>query len=102
MNNKPRVVTLSDRLRNAWRAFKGNEIGCVQFGVDVKRCDLCDKANPPDVLYLCDQQSCKEGCSNPEWCKHTLDINHAVNFKKYEGDRGPCFVEREIEEDKHG
>lgn len=32
-----------------------------------------------DVLYLCDQKACKE--CNPGQCRHTTDINHAVNFR---------------------
>mgnify|MGYP004457703805 FL=1 len=37
------------------------------------------------VAYVCDRKACN-GCSvtqNPE-CSHTLDINHAVNFKKFD------------------
>ena len=33
-----------------------------------------------EILFLCDGKRC-EACDNPE-CKHTSDINHAVNFKK--------------------
>lgn len=92
MSNDVKVVKLTDRLRNAWKAFKGTQVGSLHFGVEVKRCDKCDKVNPPDVLYLCDGKQC-DGYSS--WCQHTTDINHAVNFKKYEGERGPCFIERE-------
>ena len=37
------------------------------------------------VAYLCDRKACN-GCSimpNPD-CSHTLDIRHAVNFKKFD------------------
>jgi hypothetical protein len=34
------------------------------------------------VLYICDQKQCKN-CSYPT-CKHTEDVNHAVNFTKEE------------------
>lgn len=94
MGRTPKVVTLSDRLRNAWRAFKGDKIGSLHFGIEVKRCDQCDKVRVPDVLYLCDSKYCEGGCSN-DVCRHTQDINHAVNFRKYKGDNGPYFVEIE-------
>lgn len=100
MEKNPKVVTISDRLRAAWKAFKGNKVGSLHFGLELKRCDQCDKVNNPDILYLCDGKQCPDGCSN-SWCKHTTDINHAINFKRYEGDRGSYFVEleRENEED---
>jgi hypothetical protein len=97
MDRTPKVVALSDRLRNAWRAFKGDKVGSLHFGIEVKRCDQCDKVRAPNVLYLCDSKYCEGGCSN-DACKHTLDINHAVNFMKHEGHNGPYFVE--IEEDE--
>ena len=37
------------------------------------------------IAYVCDRKACN-GCStkpSPE-CSHTLDINHAVNFKKFD------------------
>lgn len=37
------------------------------------------------VAYVCDRKACA-GCSimpNPE-CSHTIDIRHAVNFKKFD------------------
>lgn len=43
--NKLKVLTLKDRIRNAIKAFKGKEIGSIQFGVDVKRCDECEHKN---------------------------------------------------------
>ena len=32
-----------------------------------------------EVLYLCDRKACK--VCNPEQCRHTTDVNHAVNFR---------------------
>lgn len=73
-------MSLSSRLRNAWTAFKKNnaQIGSVTFGVDVKKCSECDKANSHLVAYICDRKQCNN-CSFPE-CRHTFDINHAANF----------------------
>ena len=93
MSNDVKVVKLTDRLRNAWKAFKGGSVGSIHFGVEVKRCDKCERVRPPDILYLCDAKQC-DNCSYP-LCQHTQDINHAVNFQKFKGDHGPCFVERE-------
>ena len=43
----------------------------------------------PVKLYLCDRKQCVS--CNPE-CKHTTNIEHAVNFIKF-GDR---YIENEI------
>lgn len=32
-----------------------------------------------EVLYLCDQKACN--VCNPGLCRHTTDVNHAVNFR---------------------
>ena len=32
-----------------------------------------------EVLYLCDRKACK--VCKPEQCRHTTDMNHAVNFR---------------------
>lgn len=41
--NDIKPITLLDRLRNAVRAFKGNKIGELHYGVTVKRCDQCKR-----------------------------------------------------------
>lgn len=53
----------------------------------------------PDILYRCDGKACGEVCPNPE-CKHTKDINHAVNFKRYDDSQGTYFVELDWEANK--
>lgn len=97
MGRTTKAVTLYDRLRDAWQAFKGVKIGSLQYGLELKRCDQCDKVRVPDVLYLCDSKFCEGGCSN-DFCKHTQDVRHAANFKMYQGDEGPYFVEIEGDE----
>lgn len=48
-----------------------------------------------DVNYICDRKACGNKCSYPI-CKHTSDINHAVNFeKKTRWDGEPVFMEKE-------
>lgn len=37
------------------------------------------------VFYICDHKACALGCTYPK-CKHTLNVAHAVNFKKGYGD----------------
>lgn len=32
-----------------------------------------------EVFYLCDQKACK--VCKPGSCRHTTDVNHAVNFR---------------------
>lgn len=41
------------------------------------------------ILYLCNRKKC-ENCSYPT-CKHTTDIDYAVNFEKNEAD---CYEEK--------
>lgn len=36
------------------------------------------------IAYICDRHEC-EICDNPE-CRHTFNIEHAVNFKKFDPD----------------
>ena len=38
-----------------------------------------------NVAYICDRHDC-EFCDNPE-CRHTFNIEHAVNFKRFDGDK---------------
>jgi hypothetical protein len=40
--NEVKKLTLIDRFRNAFKAFKGTQVGSLSFGVDVKRCDQCE------------------------------------------------------------
>lgn len=48
-----------------------------------------------DVHYICDRKQCGDKCSYPV-CKHTSDINHAVNFeKKIRWDGEPVFMEKD-------
>lgn len=72
--------TLIDRIRDAIRAFRGKQIGSIQFGIDVKRCSECEMNSDNKVLYLCDEEACGGICPNLD-CKHTTDIRHAKNFK---------------------
>ena len=45
------------------------------------------------IFYICDRKKCKK-CSYPV-CKHTDDIEHAVNFEKSVWARNP-FSEKEV------
>lgn len=41
--NKVKKTTLTDRIKNAWRAFCGKPASSLSLGIDVKRCDECDR-----------------------------------------------------------
>ena len=43
--NEIKKLTLRERIQNAIKAFKGSQIGSLQLGVDVKRCDQCEYKN---------------------------------------------------------
>ena len=75
--------TLFDKCRDAYRAFRGKQIGSLTFGVDVKKCSECDYRRGADILYLCDQRACSK-CLYPE-CEYTTDIRHARNFEYVAG-----------------
>ena len=64
------------RVTEAWsvivNAVKEREI--KQKEANAKDCTVA-----PVIAYICDRQKCGTECS--EWCKHTLDIKHAKNFK---------------------
>ena len=49
MANTIRKATLADRLKRSVEAFKGEPIGSLYFGVDVKRCDQCKYKNIPEI-----------------------------------------------------
>lgn len=42
MPNTIKKTTLAERFKRAINAFKGNSIGNLYFGVDIKRCDQCE------------------------------------------------------------
>lgn len=76
------VTTFKDRINRAIKAFKGDPVGIMSLGVDVKRCCDCEyKGNSPHVrkvLYICDGRACKT--CNSDLCKYTTDIRYAANF----------------------
>lgn len=39
---EPKVITFKERLNRAIKAFKGQNVGSLQFGIDVKRCHECE------------------------------------------------------------
>lgn len=47
--NNPKRLTLIDRIRNSVKAFKGQPVGSLYFGVDVKRCDQCEYKNDRSI-----------------------------------------------------
>lgn len=49
-----------------------------------------------DVLYLCDRKACGHKCSQE--CKHTSDVNHAINFELI----GSAYFEKETDDVRHG
>ena len=54
------------------------------------------------ILYLCDRTdpNCRKTNCSPEYCSHTSDIRHAVNFEKVEGvaymETNRCLPEKEV------
>ena len=42
-------MVLVERFKRAVDAFKGNPIGYLYFGVDIKRCDQCEHKNVPEI-----------------------------------------------------
>lgn len=91
--NKVKKRTLIDKFRDAYRAFRGKQLGSMSFGVDVKKCWECDYRREADILYLCDRQACPN-CSYPN-CEYTTDIRHAMNFEYVAG-----YV-REVKHETH-
>ena len=81
--NKVKKRTLIDKCRDAYRAFRGKQIGSLTFGIDVKKCSECNYRRGADILYLCDQRACSN-CLYPE-CEYTTDICHAKNFEYMDG-----------------
>lgn len=50
------------------------------------------------AVYLCDRKQCGEKCSYPT-CKHTFNIEHAVNFERQDFGRNVYYVEKEKTDD---
>ena len=48
MSDTIKKTALTDRVKRAVEAFKGNSIGNLYFGVDIKRCDQCKYKNIPE------------------------------------------------------
>ena len=49
MSNTIKKTTLVDRVKRSVEAFKGNPVGNLYFGVDIKRCDQCEYKNTPEI-----------------------------------------------------
>lgn len=51
------------------------------------------------VGYICDRLACGEHCPSlvTDYCTHTFDINHAVNFTKVADDQWAEVDERVID-----
>ena len=49
MSNTIKKTSLVDRVKRSVEAFKGNPIGNLYFGIDVKRCDQCEYKNVPEI-----------------------------------------------------
>ena len=49
MPNTVKKNTLVERFKRAINAFKGNPVGNLYFGIDVKRCDQCEYKNVPEI-----------------------------------------------------
>ena len=49
MANTIKKITLADRLKRSVIAFKGNPVGNLYFGVDIRRCDQCEYKNIPGI-----------------------------------------------------
>lgn len=47
--NTIKKTTLADRVKRSVDAFKGNPVGNLYFGIDVKRCDQCKYKNIPEI-----------------------------------------------------
>ena len=45
---KPHKTTLLDRFRRAAEAFRGKPYSSLEFGLNIKRCDQCEKE---DVIH---------------------------------------------------
>lgn len=94
--NNPKIITLKDRIHRAIKAFKGENIGSLQFGIDVKKRSECRedrKEREVEVLFLCDRRDDCECCSYPT-CKHTTNFDHAKNFRKAYVDMGNMVPEK--------
>ena len=48
MPNTIKKTTLADRFKRSMDAFKGDPVGNLYFGIDVKRCDQCEHKNIPE------------------------------------------------------
>lgn len=42
-------MALAERFKRVVDAFKGNQVGNLYFGIDVKRCDQCEYKNIPEI-----------------------------------------------------
>ena len=49
MPNTVKKTTLVERFKRAINAFKGNPVGNLYLGIDVKRCDQCEHKNVPEI-----------------------------------------------------
>ena len=49
--NKVKKTTFWDRLKNAAKAFRGKPLSSITLGLEVKRCDECDRSYCDQCAY---------------------------------------------------
>ena len=51
--NQPHKTTIKDRMKNAWRSFKGDPLAAViSYGVEVKQCKDCKREEVREGIWL--------------------------------------------------
>ena len=54
--NEVHKTTLKDRLANAFAAFKGQPLKSMTYGVELKRCDKCDRVDGEKLAQLIENE----------------------------------------------
>ena len=54
--NEVHRTTIKDRLANAIAAFKGQPLKSVTYGVELKRCDKCDRIDDEKLAQLIENE----------------------------------------------
>lgn len=48
--NEVHKTTIKDRIRNAVAAFRGKPLQSLTYGVEVRRCDKCERVDPNIII----------------------------------------------------
>lgn len=77
-------TTLLDRCRRAYEAFRGKPISSLHMGIDIKRCDQCERA---EVIHCAECVHYRKSETAALYCERlysTMGVSPAILREPYD------------------